>query len=262
MIDAVLSWLTSYWTFAGVLAGFAVLEWLFPWQRKALEPLRWLHAFVLSVLGMLASIVILPVSSAGAALIAKENGWGLFNGVEVPSLLAIVTGVLLLDFTQWTCHWAMHRYPFFWRIHRVHHSDETVDVTTSFRFHPVEALIRATVQMAVVVLAGLPVMAIVIKTVLNMFFDIWEHANIQTPRPLKALSVVFVTPDQHRIHHDENIARQTSNLGTIFSIWDRLFGSLKNDDPAVTGIVFGLGKDNTLPFRTLANLLIDPFRKG
>jgi sterol desaturase/sphingolipid hydroxylase (fatty acid hydroxylase superfamily) len=250
------------WPIICVVGAALVLEFMYPWRTLQQQPLRWLHAVVLFVAGIALTYVVLPLGSVNFANVIGTHHWGLFNVIPLPSWLALVLGIFILDFVQWTCHWAMHRIPALWNLHRLHHSDETLDASTAFRFHPLETLARFGVQLAAIALFGIAPFAVVFRTGAVLFFDVWEHANVRMPASLGILSLVFVTPDLHRVHHDENIKNQNSNLGTIFSIWDRLFGSYNSGDNGVEEIKFGLGKDNRSSFKTIANLLFDPFRHG
>jgi hypothetical protein len=92
-------------------------------------------------------------------------------------------------------------------------------------------------------------------------FNLWEHANVKTSRALRALSVLIVTPDFHRIHHSTEARHQSSNLGALLTIWDRIFGSfvLLSELDKNSTFRFGLGA-SPLSFSTLTDVLVDPWR--
>lgn len=241
----------------------ALLEWLRPWKHWHVDRLRWLHAAILYVAGVALVSIVIPMGHIGVAVVAHDKSWGALNVVDsVPDWAAVTLGVMLLDFTQWVCHWAFHHSPFLWRIHRLHHSDEVVDVSTAFRFHPLETLFRFLVQVAVIVVFGVPAMAVVISVILVIAFDVWEHTNATTPRLLQRLSHVIITPDVHRIHHSSDTRQQNGNLGTIFTLWDQIFGSYIPDRELYEVSHFGLGPRNRLSYSTLADLLFDPIRRS
>src|SRR5262249_40965891 len=163
-----------------------------------------------------------------------------------------VLGILVIDFMLWACHWTMHRSQLVWRIHRVHHSDEVLDTSTAFRFHPAEILYKFFVQAIVIFIIGIPPSAVVVFCTLLLAFNVWEHANVRTPRPLRPLSVFIVTPDFHRIHHSSEARHQSSNLGALLTIWDRIFGSFAplSELDENSAFRFGLGV-SPLSFSTL-----------
>jgi sterol desaturase/sphingolipid hydroxylase (fatty acid hydroxylase superfamily) len=133
---------------------------------------------------------------------------------------------VVLDFAVWLQHFAMHRFPFFWRMHAVHHSDRDLDVTTALRFHPFELIASTFYKSAMVALLGVPL-------AVALAFELWlnanalfNHSNIRLPKNLdRMLRIFFVTPDMHLVHHSVIVAEQKTNFGFALSIWDRLFGT-------------------------------------
>ena len=240
----------------------ALLEWQLPWRREVIDRLRWLHAGMLYIMSIVLTYLVLPIGSAGIALIAENGAWGLMNVVKPPTWLSFVIGIAILDLTQWVCHWTMHHWPILWRLHRLHHSDEVLDTSTAFRFHPAEALYRSLVQAVVILAFGIPVTAVAVSAVIILVFDVWEHTNTKFAKNFNMLSPIVITPDLHRIHHSSEVRHQNGNLGTIFSFWDRMFGTYLSASELSDNLAFGLGPQNQLSFKTLASLIIDPMRKA
>ena len=142
-----------------------------------------------------------------------------------PALNAAVT-VVALDGVTYAWHRAYHGVPVMWRMHRVHHSDRDLDVTTSGRFHLSEMILSALFRLGVIAALGASVASVLIFEIVFGLFNQLEHANLRLPGRLDAwLRAVVVTPDMHRIHHFQDAARTNSNYATIFSWWDRLFGT-------------------------------------
>src|SRR5262249_38293882 len=153
--------------FAGVLTLMAVWEVLAPRRRlTAAEPLRWLSNLGLVALNTVAVRLLLPLGAVGVALIAQERGWGLLNHVSLPGWLAVVLSVVALDFIIYLQHVLFHAVPALWRLHRVHHADLDVDVTTGVRFHTLEILLSMGVKVAVVAGLGTPAVAVLTFEVL------------------------------------------------------------------------------------------------
>lgn len=238
----------------------AVLEWLVPWRDMTSNRLRWIHAAVLTSIGFLTVAVLFPLGQAGMAYVAGESGFGLFNWIGLPFWAALILGFLILDLAEYLAHWSMHNSPLLWRLHRLHHSDAEMDISTGFRFHPVETLYRFLIGLALVAAFGVPVLAIPIYAIVANGFNVWEHANVTMPRSLRGLSRVLITPTLHRIHHSDQSAHYGSNLGIVFTAWDKMFGTYLNDPDLEPR--FGLGDEKHSKFATLGQLISDPLRRS
>ncbi|NJR20065.1 MAG: hypothetical protein HC777_00130 [Hyphomonadaceae bacterium] len=114
------------------------MEALAPARAHVHSIKRWTRHIGLALLGNVASRLALGGGLVSVALLAKTHGFGLFNWLDTPTWLAVLVCVVVLDFAIWAQHLAMHQMPFLWRLHRVHHGDTEMDVTTALRFHPFE----------------------------------------------------------------------------------------------------------------------------
>ncbi|NMS57832.1 sterol desaturase family protein, partial [Vibrio parahaemolyticus] len=85
--------------------------------------------------------LIMPIAAFQAAVIAQEQQWGLLNILSLPAWLNIFLTVILLDFVIYAQHIVFHHVKPLWKIHRMHHADLDIDVTTGARFHPFEIII-------------------------------------------------------------------------------------------------------------------------
>ena len=173
--------------------------------------------------------------------LASANGLGLcpMLGLGWPGC-AVVTFVLF-DLWMYIWHRANHRIPVLWRLHRVHHTDPAMDCTTALRFHPGEILLSTLANCLVLAALGMsPGMLVLYKSVMVLVI-LFHHSNLAVPAGLDArLRRVLVPPSMHRVHHSVIRAETDSNYGTVFSVWDRLFGSYRlRDDPEQ--IRFGIG---------------------
>jgi len=167
--------------------------------------------------------------TATAVIALPERGFA----ARLPLPLAIAVSVVALDFFTYAAHWSMHRVPFLWRFHRVHHSDTFVDVTTTLRQHPVEGLWRYLWILAGILLFGLPAAGVVVYRLVSVLNALFEHANIHVPLKLDRLfSAIWVTPNVHKVHHSRDVSDTDSNYGNIFSVYDRLFGTFTGSDRA------------------------------
>ena len=139
----------------------------------------------------------------------------------------------MLDFAVWLEHVASHKIPILWRIHRMHHADNGFDVTTGLRFHPLEIFLSMLWKAGVVIALGAPVLAVLVFEVVLNGTSMFNHSNIDIPRPLdRLLRLVLVTPDMHRVHHSSIRAETDSNYGFNFPFWDRLFRTY-TDQPSL-----------------------------
>jgi len=182
--------------------------------------------------------------------------------VRFPAFVQVAMGVVLIDFcTSYLAHRAMHDWPALWRFHRVHHSDEFVDATTTFRTHPVESVWRFLFVIVPVWAFGIPATAVVIQRLLQATNGVLQHANIRVWRPLdRVLSLVWVTPDAHKIHHSCDVAETNSNYGNVLSIYDRVLGTFTPTERALH-VTYGLNDVQRGPM-SFQRLLVLPFREA
>jgi sterol desaturase/sphingolipid hydroxylase (fatty acid hydroxylase superfamily) len=214
--------------FLGLFALFAGLEAIAPRRpRTFARSRRWptnLAITVLNTVALRGLAVLLPLLAIGAALDAGAQGWGLLNRVGWPGWVELVLAILILDLCIWAQHLVTHKVPLFWRFHRVHHADRDMDVTTGFRFHPVEILASMGLKIGLVYALGPSALAVLVFEVLLSGTALFNHANVALPKGLdRVLRLVLVTPDMHRVHHSVLREEHDSNYGFCLSVWDRIF---------------------------------------
>ncbi|MDH5654865.1 MAG: sterol desaturase family protein [Spirochaetia bacterium] len=224
--------------FFGTLSLIGLWEVLAP-RRKLTEKkwLRWTNnlglVFFNSIISMMIFRFVFPAAAAGAALAAKNNGWGLFNTFEVPYWIAVILSVIILDFIIYMQHVMVHAVPLLWRLHRVHHADMDYDVTTGSRFHTIEIILSMGIKIASIILIGPPVIAVILFEIILNAMAMFNHGNISLPGPLdRILRWFVVTPDMHRVHHSIEYNESNSNFGFNISLWDRIFGTYKDQPKA------------------------------
>jgi len=211
----------------------ALLVGLGLWQRWRpargdASGLRWRRNLGLIAVSTLASRVLVPVSGAVAALWAAEAGIGLFNVWPVPSALAFAATLVAMDFAIYWQHRAFHQVPLLWRAHRVHHSDAGFDVSLGLRFHPFEIVPSVAFKLGVVVALGAHVAGVVVYELMLLGMSLFTHADLRLPARLEAaVRKLLVTPDWHRVHHGIDRDEHDRNFGNILIVWDRLFGTAR-----------------------------------
>src|SRR5262249_21716483 len=145
----------------------------------------------------------------------------------MPFVAQTVIGIVVLDFGYgYLAHRLMHWSPLLWRVHRVHHSDPFVDVTTAFRNHPLESFWRYLFLLIPIGLLGIPPEAVGLHRLLSTLNAALEHANVRVWAPLdRALAWLWVTPDMHKVHHSRHQRETDSNYGNLFPVFDRLLAT-------------------------------------
>ncbi|MEN6474948.1 MAG: sterol desaturase family protein [Syntrophaceae bacterium] len=205
--------------------------------------------------------LLFPMLPAGLALIGEARGWGLFNLPGVPAWAAWVGGLLALDFIIFSQHALFHHVPLLWRLHRMHHTDRFIDVTSALRFHPLEMVISTIIKLLSVFLLGIPAGAVVAFEIILNGCAMFNHGNIRLPGFLdRGLRLLIVTPDMHRVHHSEVISENRRNFGFALSWWDRICGTyLRAPAAGLEGMTIGLPTYRNPAQLTFAALLKNPF---
>jgi len=252
--------------FLGVFLLMALIELLWPKRELIVsKKRRWITNLGISVaataLLRLMAMLAVPVAAIAAAFYAERHQIGLLNQVTWPLWIKVVVSLLVLDLAIWAQHLASHKILVFWRLHQVHHADRDVDVTTAVRFHPVEIALSMLWKIVVVVPLGAPPLAVFLFEVILNASAMFNHANIALPAWLdRALRLLIVTPDMHRVHHSVRFREHDSNYGFNLSIWDRLFRTYNAQPEAGhKGMTIGLPPYQTeAPARFAWSLLL-PF---
>src|SRR3984893_28018 len=187
-------------TVFALIALWEVLAPRRPWSVGRRE--RWPHNLGILVIDALAVRILIPTAAVGAALFAAGNGWGLFHVAGLRLSVASLLGFLALDLDIYAQHVAFHKVPLLWRLHRMHHADLDMDVTTGLRFHPIEILLSMLLKIALVALIGVPALAVVAFEVVLNATSMFNHTNATMPPRLdRIVRLLVVTPDMHRVHH-------------------------------------------------------------
>lgn len=249
--------------FAGVFAAMVLWELAAPRRGWTIgRATRWPSNLGLVVVDAVAVRLLIPTAAVGVALIAENRGFGLFRWLGWPAALAGLFGFLILDLVIYGQHFVFHHVPWLWRLHRVHHADLDVDVTTGVRFHPIEILLSMVIKIATVALFGIPAAAVVAFEVVLNATAMFNHSNVAMPASIDRLArLIVVTPDMHRVHHSVIRAETDSNFGFNLPWWDWLFGTYR-PEPSVghEAMTTGLPVFREAKELRLDRLLTQPFR--
>jgi sterol desaturase/sphingolipid hydroxylase (fatty acid hydroxylase superfamily) len=202
---------------------------------------------------LLASLAATAAMALRPAGLMAQLGW--------PAWIQIVAGIVILDFSVgYLSHRTMHLWPVMWRFHQVHHSDPFVDVTTTYRTHPIETVWRFLFAIVPVWILGIPAQAVLIQRLLQATNGIIEHADIRLWAPLdRVLSLVWVTPNVHKIHHSREVSETNSNYANLLTVYDRVLGTYTPADRA-TSVVYGLDEGDPAKTASFPSLLSMPFQ--
>lgn len=250
--------------FGVVLTLMIAIECIAPRRRQLFgRARRWPANIAMVVIDTLTVRLIIPVAAVGIAALVDRQGWGLLHQTMLPESVRVVAAVVLLDLVIYAQHVGFHAVPLLWRIHRMHHSDPEIDVTTALRFHPAEIILSLLLKFAAIIMIGASPLAVLIFEIVLNATAMFNHSNIALPAWLdRSLRLVVVTPDMHRIHHSA-IRRETdSNFGFNLPWWDRLFGTYRaRPEHGQTDMVIGLADFRSAADQRIDQLLLQPFRQ-
>jgi sterol desaturase/sphingolipid hydroxylase (fatty acid hydroxylase superfamily) len=248
--------------FIGILALMSFWEWIAPRRPyRTSKRNRWFSNLGIVIIDSLALRLVFPVTAVYIASLNVTNGWGLLIQSGLPLWLAIIIGVVLLDFIIYLQHAMFHAFPIFWRLHMMHHADLDFDTTTGVRFHPLEVLLSMGIKIAAVFVLGIVPLAVVLFEILLNATSLFNHGNVRLPQRIdRMLRLFVVTPEMHRVHHSVIIRETNSNFGFNLPWWDRLLGTYRSVPASGhEGMTIGLSHFRDPGELTLPRLLILPF---
>lgn len=221
------------------------IEEIWP-QRNRIAPRlgRWISNIGVAAINSVLLGLIFPLLATGFALLMAEKDWGLLNLWDGPPIIEFVLAFVLLDFAIWAQHVVFHKVPLLWPLHAMHHADIDFDATTGVRFHPVEIVLSMIYKLGIIALLGPAAAAVIVFEVVLNGSALFNHMNLRLPVAVdRALRLVIVTPDMHRVHHSVHRNETDSNYGFCLSIWDRLLGTyVAQPRDGQKGMTIGLHK--------------------
>lgn len=191
---------------------------------------RWHHAFLNAhfiVTG------ILPQAVMGYLLV-KTMQWttahhfGLLYHLSCSGhpFILFIASFLLLDLGEYLYHVIMHKSGTLWMFHAVHHSDHFVDVSTTLREHPGENVIRNCFTIVWIFFSGALFRMFFLRQLVQIASNLLVHMNYRLPDKVdRVVSILFITPNLHQVHHHYKKPYTDRNYGDVLSIWDRMFGT-------------------------------------
>ncbi len=257
-----------YW-----LIGLSLVVWglelLFPWRKeqKAIREDFWLDVFYMFFNFFLFSLVVfIGVSNVGVALFNDFIGlFGLNNIVAFeigtwPVWLQLLTLFVVRDFVQWNVHRLLHRVPWLWEFHKVHHSVQQMGFAAHLRYHWMETVVYRTIEYIPLAMIGFGIDDFLVVHLFTIAVGHLNHANIYLP--LGPLKYILNSPQMHIWHHAEELPekyRNGMNFGITLSLWDYLFGTA-NIPKNGRDIPLGFERVKQFPKGFFGQLLF-PFRR-
>jgi len=219
-----------------LLGFFLVALWELYWPRRRLDhPItnRWIGNLALYFINAAVLAWLFAAPAAAAERIYAGLNLGVLRWPRLPGLMGFALVFLLVDCLRYWLHRLFHVAPVLWRLHSLHHADSDLDVSTSFRHHPVEFGVGSMLFSGILFLSGCPPVIAADYLLAASILTCLQHGNVGLP-PLceRLLQTIFITPDMHRIHHSLVADEANSNYGFMFSFWDRIFGSRRAIPPA------------------------------
>ena len=163
------------------------------------------------------------------------NHWGILYLLPHPEsiLVKYLLGFILLDLCEYVYHVIMHKVKPLWKFHLVHHSDNDLDVSTTVREHPVETCLRMCFLILWVYLVGASFGVLLLRQTIQTIANITSHTKFRlSERTHKVISLLFITPNLHHVHHHYELPFTDCNYGDVLSIWDRIFKTYSKPMPA------------------------------
>jgi sterol desaturase/sphingolipid hydroxylase (fatty acid hydroxylase superfamily) len=229
-------WYENYFYLLIIVSLFVwALEILFPWRKK--QPLIrkdfWLDTFYMFFNFFLFNLIIFVALSNTVELFLQKNfhftlsDLQLFHLEHLPNLMQLLIFFVVTDFVQWFTHILLHRIPFLWEFHKVHHSVEQMGYAAHLRYHWMETIVyKSMLYFPVAIIGGWKFENVFWIHAFAILIGHLNHANIHiTYGPLK---YILNNPVMHLWHHAYHLPKGRKyglNYGISLSLWDYIFGT-------------------------------------
>jgi sterol desaturase/sphingolipid hydroxylase (fatty acid hydroxylase superfamily) len=259
MLESYFSLIRMGLSVGGVLI-FLLFELAVPYRPSTVSKAkRWAINIGMSLMNSILLTLIFRGAIVSAAAYAQSQNAGVLNMVGFPQWFRVLATLVFMDFMLYIWHLLNHETPLLWRFHRVHHADLNMDVSSATRFHIGELMISAVIKIGLVYFIGADLLGVIIFESALVLSAQFHHSSLRVPAWFeKYFWLLFVPPSMHRIHHSVVIKERDTNYGTVFSIWDRIFGTMRSD-VAQDRIKIGVGAYQNEKKLNLHHLLAMPF---
>ena len=212
------------------------LELLAPWRKeqKAFRKDFWLDGFYMFFNFFIFNLLLyISLSSVTIELLNNlltplgYNGGHLFDLSNLHWVFQLILFFIIADFVQWCVHITLHRVPFLWKIHKVHHSVKEMGFAAHMRYHFGETFVYNSIKyISLSMLFGFQLELAFVVYAFAITIGHLNHANLGWDYGL--LKYVFNNPKMHIWHHSKELPEKHPygmNYGISLSIWDYIFGT-------------------------------------
>jgi sterol desaturase/sphingolipid hydroxylase (fatty acid hydroxylase superfamily) len=213
---------------SGGIVLFLILELIIPYRENSVSKFRrWLNNLGLGIVNITIIQIFFVSLIISISIYNSNKQIGLLNLMQIPDWLKIIDTIIIMDLVMYFWHIMTHRVPLLWRFHRVHHTDLDVDVSTTLRYHIGEVIPQFLILAGVVYFIGADPIGVLAFECIFLLANLFRHSRFKLSSGFENIFwILFVPPAMHRIHHSVDLEERNTNFGTIFSIWDRFFGTL------------------------------------
>ncbi|MDN5216788.1 sterol desaturase family protein [Fulvivirgaceae bacterium BMA12] len=226
-------WHNYFYWLVGLSLFFFLLEIIAPWRRRQPRFRKdfWLDFFYMFFNFFLFSLIIYNAASDVVVNLFNDgfaavgiNNLVAFEVMSWPVWAHLLVGFVVRDFIQWWVHRLLHRVPWLWEFHKVHHSVEQMGFAAHLRYHWMENIVYRSVEYLPLALIGIGLRDFFIIHIFTLAVGHFNHANIRVN--LGPLKYIFNNPQMHIWHHAYRMPDDKVygvNFGLTLSIWDYLF---------------------------------------
>lgn len=213
-----------------------LLEIVFPWrkQQSIFRKDFWLDTFYMFFNFFLLNLMVLAALSNTAKAFFNDvlkvfnlslSNFQLFDASDLPKWLGLLILFFVNDFVQWNTHRLLHRVPFLWNFHKVHHSVKEMGFAAHLRYHWMEPVVYNTIRyIPLAIIANYSAQDVAIVHFFNITIGHLNHANLGWNYGV--FKYLLNNPKMHIWHHAKQLpkhARFGVNFGLTLSLWDYLF---------------------------------------
>lgn len=247
----------------GIMIAMFVFEGIFPFFKTHKRHLK--HTGINVLFGMANGLLTKLLFAALLVRVvqwSKDQGAGWLNIITLPWYLKGIIAFLAFDLWMYWWHRLNHEIKFLWCFHSMHHTDLEMDASTALRFHPGEKILSSLVRMLIIPGLGMDLMFFAVYNIVMSPIILFHHSNIALPEKIdRSLRRVIVTPNMHRVHHSKFRWETDSNYSSVFSFWDRLFGTFREKQD-LDSIVYGLETMREAKWQGVFGMLLTPAYVG
>lgn len=172
------------------------------------------------------------------------------------TITSFILTLLLVDFTYYIFHLLHHRIKFLWTFHHVHHGDNKLNLSTTYRISWVEQIYEFLFFLPLVLIGTHPLLILMAFYFLCLYQFICHSQYIKFPH---FMNYLFITPQTHAIHHNQVAKHQNNNFGGVFSVWDKIFKTYTDKIDTFTPGIKGYSQDNL--FKIYTDPIINNYKK-